>query len=169
VAPPELSKAAYRNRSPAATVHALSAFKESGDIEYGVSLAVVLVSRQGASDLVDAAVVKNRLGPGKPEFMLKLVHDRADVVETSLAAMTALDPLHFLKEEIVSYVTSTPVTKSFLAERVGGNRAKAFRAIDELLDARKIFQSRQGIRQPLPGDPGYEFVEAAFAGLRRSA
>src|SRR5678815_4333812 len=39
----ELAKAAYRSKNQADNVNALSAFKESGDIEYGVSLALVLV------------------------------------------------------------------------------------------------------------------------------
>ncbi len=82
VATSELSKAAYRNTAQG-EINLLSAFKESGDIEYGVALALVLTSRPGASDVVDGVVVKNRLGQGKPALTLHLDHARACVVETS--------------------------------------------------------------------------------------
>ena len=40
----ELSKSAYRNKDQTENTNLLSAFKESGDIEYGVGLAVVLIN-----------------------------------------------------------------------------------------------------------------------------
>ncbi len=82
VATSEISKAAYRNRAQAENISPLSAFKESGDIEYGVALALVLTSRPGNAELVDAVVAKNRLGQGRPEIVMKLCHTTAGVKET---------------------------------------------------------------------------------------
>ncbi len=159
IASSELSKAAYRNKAQAENVNALSAFKESGDIEYGVGLAIVLVSHQGTTDLVDAAIVKNRLGPGKPEFLLRLDHVRADVSETTPDAVTSLDPLYFKKEEILTYVDEAhgaESTKKFLCDRVGGRREVTLKAINALVEEKILFQSKNGVRRPLPGDPGFK-------------
>jgi RecA/RadA recombinase len=158
VASSELARAAYRSRDAAEQTNALAAFKESGAIEYGVSLAVVLSSRQGTSEIVDAAVVKNRLGPGKPEFVLRLDHDRADVQETSMEAGLAADPLMLVKlaiKAVVAQAHGTPLSKSQIADKVGGRVQSAWRAIGELLDAHELHQEKRGIRLPLPMEPGY--------------
>jgi KaiC/GvpD/RAD55 family RecA-like ATPase len=159
VASSELSRAAYRNKDQAENANALAAFKESGGIEYGVSLALVLSSRQGTSELVDAAIVKNRLGSGKPEFMLKLDHERADVTETTAEDAKAIDPLYFLKLEIkaeIEKACGTPLSKRQIGERVGGRTGVAFRALNELIEAKELHQTKGGVRFPLPGDPGFK-------------
>jgi hypothetical protein len=158
VASSELSKAAYRNKDSSDNVNALAAFKESGDIEYGVSLALVLTSRQGTSELVDAAVVKNRLGPGKPTFMLRLDHERADVREASTSDVKTTDPLYFKKLDvkgIAEQAAGVPLTMNKIADRVGGNRKQALRAINELLESHELHQDKHGVRIPLPSDPGH--------------
>jgi RecA/RadA recombinase len=158
IASSELSKAAYRNKDAADNVNALAAFKESGDIEYGVGLALVLTSRAGSSELVDAAVVKNRLGPSKPEFMLRLNHDRADVREATEQDIKATDPAYFIKcgiRTVIDKACGTPTTKGIIADRVGGKRQRVWAAIDEMLEKHELHQDRHGIRYPLPGDPGY--------------
>lgn len=153
----ELAKSAYRSAAQRENTNPLAAFKESGDIEYGVALALVLISHPGTSNIVDGVIAKNRLGPGKPEFMLRLDHDRADVVEASMGSVTALDPLFSVKAEILELLSrgASLKTKGQIAERVGGNRSKVWRAITELLDAHQLHHGRDGIRLPLPGDPGY--------------
>ncbi len=158
IASSELSKAAYRNRAQAENVNALSAFKESGDIEYGVALALVLVSRQGTSDYVDASVVKNRLGSGKPELLLKLDHDRANVLEATRLEMQETDPLFELKQAILDHVDAAhgaAVSREVLKTEMGGNNDRRLRAIRELVDAHALFDTGKGIRRPLPGEPGY--------------
>lgn len=153
VATSELSKAAYRNRDQAENINPLSAFKESGDIEYGVGLALVLTSRIGSGDVVDAVVAKNRLGPEKPTMMLRLDHARAAVVETTPEAVKTLDPLYSIKTEVMAVVSAAtePMTKSVIYEFVGGRKAVVLRAIDELLDAKALHQDvRGGLRLPYP-------------------
>jgi KaiC/GvpD/RAD55 family RecA-like ATPase len=158
IASSELARSAYRNRAQAENVNPLSAFKESGDIEYGVALALVLISQQGTCDLVDAAVVKNRLGSGKPEFVLKLHDERADVTETTAAELKAVDPLYFLKQDILAHVDDAhgaPVSRNALHTRSGGARTRLLKAIQELIEAHVLFDAKGGVRRPLPGEPGY--------------
>lgn len=148
----ELSKAAYRNRDQAENVNALSAFKESGDIEYGVAFAMVLTSRPGTSEIVDAVIVKNRLGSQKPEFMLRLDHARAAVMETTAAAVATIDPLFTLKASILDVVQQRPLSRNFIVERVGGQKKKVLSAINALLDEGRLVDDVRGVRKPLPGD-----------------
>ncbi len=157
VATSEISKAAYRNKAQAENINPLSAFKESGDIEYGISLAIVLTSRQGTSELVDAVVAKNRLGPGRPEFMLKLDHSRAGVSETNTEDAKRADPLYFVKVEVLETVREhmSPMSRNSIHAKVGGNRRTVLDAINELIGVKTLFEEKRGIRFPLPGDAGY--------------
>jgi hypothetical protein len=77
----ELNRGSYRTSDPVARVADLAAFKESGGIEYGASVALVLRSVKDEPDLVDVAFAKNRLGP-RPEFRLRLDRTRAVFTET---------------------------------------------------------------------------------------
>lgn len=152
----ELAKAAYRNKAQADNVNALSAFKESGDIEYGVSFAMVLVSSPGTSDLVNGEIVKNRLGAGKPAFVLKLDHIKANVTETAREEQELRDPLTFVKDEVVAAVGEHgALTPNRIYSIIGGRKSVVLGAIKALLDDRKIIQATEGIRFPLPGEGGY--------------
>jgi len=154
----ELSKAAYRNASQAENVNALSAFKESGDIEYGVAVAVVLTSRPGTHALIDATVVKNRLGPGKPEFILCLDHETADVHELTSADAPIADPLYDLKERVKAMITRAAgngVSRKLIYETIGGNKQRLLQAIASLVDHHILIDASDGIRFPLPGEEGF--------------
>lgn len=158
VATSEISKAAYRNRDQAENVNPLSAFKESGDIEYGVGLALVLVNRQGSNELVDAVVAKNRLGGVKPSLLLKLDHARAAVGEISADEARRIDPLYPTKLDIRNTLTErcgAPMTKSAVYGRIGGRKETVLKAVAEMLEAGELFQDPRGVRFLLPGDPGY--------------
>lgn len=67
----ELSRGSYRSRDAKEQVNDLAAFKESGGIEYAATVAIVLRTDAGGSDIVTASVAKNRLGR-RGEFKLKL-------------------------------------------------------------------------------------------------
>jgi DnaB helicase-like protein len=158
----EISKAAYRNKDQAEGINALSAFKESGDIEYGVAFAMVLVNRAGASELVDAEVVKNRLGPERPKLLLRLDHQRAGVLEASIQDVKTADPLYFVKcdiRRVIEEAAGCPLSKNQIFDRVGGQRKFVLRAVNEMCGAKELHQDKHGFRFPLPGDPGY--VDAA--------
>jgi 5S rRNA maturation endonuclease (ribonuclease M5)/archaellum biogenesis ATPase FlaH len=70
----ELSRAFYRTPALAAQLNPLAAFKESGSIEYAAQTAIVLTTPKGRSDVIDAAVPKNR-GYIKRPFRLSLHAD----------------------------------------------------------------------------------------------
>ena len=155
----EIARSAYRNKDQAENANPLAAFKESGDIEYGMGLAFVLTSRQGSSDLVDATVVKNRLGQGKPAFLLRLDHTRAGVAEANASTIETADPLFLIKQEIKDALEAhcgSPISKTTIYEKIGGRKAAVLKAVAELLDAKVLIEDRRGgLRFPLPGDAGY--------------
>jgi len=158
IASSELARGAYRNRDQAENVTPLSAFKESGDVEYGVALALVLVSVPGSSDLVDAEIVKNRLGHGKPPFLLRHEHARADVFEGD--PTMRVDPLEGVKSEILSVLSACspmPLNRNQIVNRVGGRKETVLRAVREMLEAKQVHEETgRGVRALLPGDPGYK-------------
>ena len=67
----ELARGAYRSKNTSERIDDLAAFKESGALEYGADLALVLRSVRNEDDSVDATVPKSRLGPRTP-FRLRL-------------------------------------------------------------------------------------------------
>lgn len=157
IATSELARGAYRNQQSADDTNPLAAFKESGGIEYGFGLALVLRSRKGTNDLVDVAVAKNRFGGEKPPMLLRLNFDRAAVTEdTLLPAQCFADPLRGVKERIMAlddglYLIASK-TKNDVAKRVGGRRAVALRAVDALIEGGRLFQDERGVRYPQPVD-----------------
>lgn len=157
----ELSKAAYRNKSQADNISALSAFKESGDIEYGVGLAIVLTKRQGVDGVVDGIVAKNRMGQGQPEFVLRLDAITSTVSEIDKETAGLLgDPLYFVKQEIRDILEAaggSPMSRNAIYGRIGGRKQAVFDAIKKLLVDLTLFEdARGGVRFPLPGDAGYK-------------
>lgn len=82
----EINRSAYRNKDANQNVEDIAAAKESGDIEYGVKLLLVL--KEGKDeDTVDVTVPKNRLGRGKPRWRLKWDHVRATFAEVEVKAV----------------------------------------------------------------------------------
>ncbi len=67
----ELNRGAYRSSDPSQRVDDLASFKESGGIEYGLDVALVLRTVAGDADLVDVSMPKNRLGE-KRAFRMRL-------------------------------------------------------------------------------------------------
>lgn len=165
IATSELARGAYRSKDTSEAINDLAAFKESGGIEYGIGLALVLRSRKGSNDLVDASVPKNRFGGEKSAFALRLNFDRASVREDSLVPALNLDnPLATYKDRILGLKplqAGRGFTKTALAQQVSGKRASVMKAVDELLGDGKLFEGREGIRLPLPADPvpGYALEE----------
>lgn len=142
VATSELSKAAYRSTAQG-EINLLSAFKESGDIEYGVSLALVLTSRSGTSEIVDGVVVKNRLGHGKPGLALHLDHARAHVVETSADEADfrtdLADRSKELRDKILDALRRGPArTQDEIASRVKRTAAHVRAEVRALIVERQI-------------------------------
>lgn len=74
----EVSRGFYRSSSD--RIDPLAAFKESGAIEYALTLGIVLASVKGETGQADAFIVKNRMGRHSTSdvaFRLRLDFDRA--------------------------------------------------------------------------------------------
>jgi KaiC/GvpD/RAD55 family RecA-like ATPase len=79
----EMSRAGYSGKD---TVSALAASKESGSIEYGVSLLLGLRTAKDVQGQFDVEVAKNRLGGSKPSLRLRLDFATAALSEISAPA-----------------------------------------------------------------------------------
>ncbi len=82
----ELSRASYRNKNQADQIEDLAAFKESGGIEYAMTVGLVLRSVAGEVNTVDVSTAKNRLGGSKPKFRLALDPVTATFKEVAMPA-----------------------------------------------------------------------------------
>jgi hypothetical protein len=84
----EVSRGAYGSRNPQDRIEDLAAFKESGGIEYGAHLALVLRSVADEVGLVDVTQPKNRWAHRgeRPAFRLALNFATASFVETATPA-----------------------------------------------------------------------------------
>jgi KaiC/GvpD/RAD55 family RecA-like ATPase len=72
----ELARGAYRSKKREEQSEGLASFKESGAIEYGVDVALVLKTAKGDAALVYVEIVKNRVGT-RGEFALRLDFETA--------------------------------------------------------------------------------------------
>ncbi len=147
----ELARGAYRSRDAADHINDLAAFKESGDVEYGAALLLVLRSRPDTTNEYDVSMPKNRLG-AKSQFALRLDFNRASLSEISAAP----DPKELLRSQILYLFTGQHhalLFKNQIVEMVGGRKQKVLNAIGELLDEKKLIESSNGIRLPRAGDP----------------
>ena len=154
----ELARASYRNQDGAANIDDLAAFKESGGIEYGFGLALVLRSRKGSAELVDVSIAKNRFGGAKTAFVLRLDFERAGVIEYGLATLTLPEtPEARMRRQLLEladpeYLLS-PTSKSTLVGRVTGNKAKKLKILNDLIDDGHFVEDTGLVRQRLPSDP----------------
>jgi KaiC/GvpD/RAD55 family RecA-like ATPase len=82
IATSEVGRGLYRSKNPAERTEGLASFKETGAIEYGAKLALVMRSVVDEVGLVDVEIVKNRFGK-KPPFRLRLDFARAVFEEVS--------------------------------------------------------------------------------------
>jgi KaiC/GvpD/RAD55 family RecA-like ATPase len=72
----ELARGAYRSKQSSEQIEDLAAFKESGGIEYGGHVLLVMRTSKGDASLVEVNVPKNRVG-SKGEFALRLDFETA--------------------------------------------------------------------------------------------
>lgn len=104
----ELARGSYRSEASADATSDLAAFKESGGIEYGAHVLLVLRSFKGDGNFIGATMPKNRLGP-KLDFNLKM--DR----ETTAMAQTFEDPRE--AAELLSAEQAIPEVRKALEDR----------------------------------------------------
>lgn len=132
----ELARGAYRSQNAADRIDDLAAFKESGGIEYGATMALVLRSVPGDGGLVDVTIPKNRAGQKLP-FRLSLDSTPATFSEVEIPSETAPAVLDAVRERVLAVVAAAVVpikSKNELARRAKRNKKQVCQAIDELLE-----------------------------------
>jgi replicative DNA helicase len=141
----ELNRGSYRSRDAADSVADLAAFKESGGIEYGAQVAMLLRNVPDSSDLVDVAMAKNRLGR-KMDFRLQLDYGRAEFREVPKPEEPPADEKREMKaqrkfegyrERVLETVRKHPELKSkrqIIVKIGAGNQNLKLDAINSLID-----------------------------------
>jgi hypothetical protein len=115
----EINRSAYRNKDANQNVEDIAAAKESGDIEYGVKLLLVL--KEGKEeDCIDVSTPKNRLGRGRPRWRLKWDHVRATFTEV---AMLPVDERAKVKADEDKIKRNILTTLQSMPGRLGGKNA----------------------------------------------
>jgi replicative DNA helicase len=147
VATSEVSRAFYRGgdeREP----NALAAGKDSGAVEYGADLLLVLRSIPEGQGDIDVDVPKNRLGHEKPTFRMRIDHARARMTPLQTAhptpkgdrqaAVAAREEsqIERVKHNVLEALVKSRVpvhTRQDLARMVAGKRTLIETAITRLL------------------------------------
>ena len=153
VATCELARGAYRSKNTAEQIDDLAAFKESGDIEYGTTVAMVMRSVPNISNLVDVSMAKNRLGQKLP-FRIELSPDSATFREIVVPNEEQDSPIEQVKRKVLDLIRKAVVpieSKSEIQRRIKLRRATVWAAIDELLEEARLTQV--GGRFGLPDPP----------------
>ncbi len=165
IATSELSRGAYSGHPK--PVDPLAAFKESGGIEYGAAVALIIRCSPYAENIFEVYVPKNRPGGIKTWFWLEFDPERATFREVDApahiprSATSKRSPS--LRERVLSVLKTGVVfqSRSALWQEVGGNKQRTLEAIGALLQAGIIDETSKGIclaRQgsesvPVPGSP----------------
>lgn len=149
----ELARGAYRSNKD--RIALISAFKESGAIEYGVDLAGVMLSPEGRDDLVELHVVKNRDGK-RPVVPLSFDRTRAALAVTDGAdgpnsfddivfERAAAEKLAFHVHKILAMLVKRPArSKTGLINGVRGTKQQLLAAADHLIATGRIRKDKQG-------------------------
>lgn len=148
IATSEVNRGAYRNSDAADRPSDLASYKESGGIEFGVDVALVMRNVQGSPDLVDVSCPKSRTGVMK-DFRLSLDRVHATFTETDAGQQAADDGerrARINREEacnrVLVAIGRTPgmTSLSQVAAKAGGRKADTMQAIHVLLADRRIAQ-----------------------------
>lgn len=136
----ELNRGGYRSQNPSERVDDLAAFKESGGVEYGATMAMVMRSLKDSEGVVDVSVPKNRMGKKKP-FRLQLDFTTASFTEGTMPTAeeeeAIASPMQKAKEKLLSVVEKSiqPITSaSELARRGKVGKSTTLKAVKELIE-----------------------------------
>jgi KaiC/GvpD/RAD55 family RecA-like ATPase len=152
----ELARGAYRASRPAWQTNDLAAGKESGSIEYGVSVLIVLRAVPGADGLIDVTIPKNRLGR-RPSFRFAFDPERATISEVPMPEqpVTTRSPHaqasqvrasrsrrgEDLEGRIIQAVREAPeplTSKNAICRAAGGTKSKVLNTVKELLSSGRL-------------------------------
>lgn len=157
----ELGRGSYRSEASKEQTNDLAAFKESGGIEYGVQLGLVLRSVAGGAGDVEVTCPKNRIGDEKPSFLLSIdrrhstvreVVQEANEAPARVATAARLIRFEKLKQRVVEQLRLTPgMSKRALHAALGGNKPNVFDAVDDLVEAGVLQRVGTGFAATLGG------------------
>ncbi len=133
----ELARGAYRSKNAADQIDDLAAFKESGGIEYGAALLLVLRSVADSPGMVDVSMPKNRMGQKLP-FRLALDFARASFSEVQVEAKEAERPgaqHEGVKRKVREYIGPNPDVPGadVLGRKLGLRLADVRAAVKDML------------------------------------
>jgi len=150
LAPCELARGAYRSQNAADRIDDLAAFKESGGIEYGASMALVLRTVPEQDGVVDVSMPKNRLGRKLP-FRLSLNHETATFREVDRPApeddIAWPSKMQAVKDAVLKCVSKTiqPINSgSEIQRRIHKGKSLTLKAIRELVEEGQIATDSKG-------------------------
>jgi hypothetical protein len=145
----ELNRGGYRSQNPAERVDDLAAFKESGSVEYGATLALVMREVKDSGGLVSVAIAKNRMGKKVP-FRLQIDFKTATMKEVAIPEAAAEEavasPLQQVKEKVVGIIQKSiqPITSAAeLARRAKQAKGTVLKAVKELVEDGRLVK-REG-------------------------
>jgi len=139
----ELSRGAYRSKNSEDRIEDMAAFKESGAIEYGGHVLLVLRTAEGDASITHVSVPKNRTGR-KGQFALKLNFESATFSPVELEQTDGADPLEGIRAEIVFELKGEGfVSLGDLVKRIKRNKQNTLKALASLVES-QIIVKRDG-------------------------
>lgn len=148
VATSEAARGFYGNRMM--RTDGLAAGKESGSIEYAATVQITLASVKGETDLVDAEIVKNRMGKRVSGFRLKWSFERATFEEVEVDDLGGEDPkasarVAAARARVLRFVRSNPgENKRDVQQKAGGNGQDNARALEALIEEGAVRVENKG-------------------------
>lgn len=164
IATSELSRAAYA--SNVRPVHDLAAFKESGGIEYGATVALIIRASAHDPNVLEISIPKNRLGSRK-SFWVQFDPERATFreidapvhVHRSATSKQSTD----LRDSVLAALSHGEVfsNRTALANAIRGQKQRKLDAIAALIKEGAIVERPNGLSVasqrsesvPVPGSP----------------
>lgn len=141
----ELSRGAYRSRNPAERTEPMAAFKESGSIEYAMTIGLVLNNVAGEANLIHVDVPKNKRGERGVAFQLRrspqrCTYEDAGRVKDELDADAPAPNAEERKEQARLVLQGHPGIAGIGAwiRLMGGSRTSAMKACQALMDADEV-------------------------------
>lgn len=141
----ELGRVAYRTNQAPEEIDLLSAFKETGSLEYSMDLGVVLLSQKGEPDTVRAVIPKCRMGR-KGEFGLLLDRARATFTATDAPSAATTDDaaIDALADVVIAWLRANPgSTTREVRAAVRGNDGRKLAALERLARHGALRDGRQ--------------------------
>lgn len=149
IATSELSRGAYSGH--AKPIDPLAAFKESGGIEYGAAVALIIRCSPSAENIFEVYVPKNRPGGIKTWFWLEFDTERATFREVDAPAHVPRSATSKrstnLRDSVLAALSHSAVfsNRTALANAVRGQKQRKLEAIAALIEEGAIVERENGL------------------------